>query len=331
MKRINIVFCGTGDFALPTLLKLIYWATNDVLFKLVLVVTQPDKPKGRNLKIENTRIKEIALQNNIPVMQIEQSFCDEEIQYIKSFQPDMIVTVAFGEYLNKKMRTMCPYGAINLHPSLLPLHRGPDPIRSTILAKDECCGNTVFFLNAGIDAGNIILQTKYKIKDLPFNLNYSNLLNFLSEKGADDIVFSIKEIISRALTFKELKVSFPEQEHSKATFSKKINKTLICADFELSGDEFINRINAYSYTPGYYCIFRGKRLKLFCAEIVNSVNNIQYPIIKEIIKNKGFVITLKDSDLLIKEVQYENSVKMSAWQFNVGYRLVVGEKFEHNI
>lgn len=318
----NIIFMGTPDFAVPTLLKLINSA-----YKPVLVISQPDKPKGRNLKLIPTPVKEIALQHNIECFQPDDVNSQDSLNYIKSFKPDLIVTVAYGAFLNKDLRILCPFGAINLHPSLLPLHRGSDPVRNTLLCGDKFCGLTVFFITAKMDSGQIIIQKKYEISSVLTQINFTNLETFLAQSGAEEVINSINILENSELRFSALKHSFIEQDHSLASFSKKVEKDSNLADFSLSAGVFLNHLQAYAYEPGYFCYFRNKRLKLFSAEICNSIENSDYPVIKAIIKNKGFILALKDADLLITEVQFEGKKAMNAWQFHIGARLEFGERF----
>ncbi|MCL2064404.1 MAG: methionyl-tRNA formyltransferase [Candidatus Cloacimonetes bacterium] len=328
IKKINIVFIGTADFGLPTLNKFVLNQDSEYDFNLKLIITQPDRPKGRNLGFKYSLIKETALLKNIPLLQPENINEDDIVESIKKCEPDIIVTIAYGGYIGKTLRTICPLGAINLHPSLLPLHRGADPVRSTLLAKDEYCGNTIYFLTSKIDSGPIIKQKSYKISDLEVKKNFTYIEYFLSKQGAEDMVEVIKQLEQKNVHYSELKKLFPQQDHSKATLSKKLEKNSAYADFNLSADEFINNVRSYSYRPGYVCKFRGKRLEIYEAEIIRKKNNEKYPEVTEIIKNVGFVISLKDADVLIKEVQYEGKKMMSSWDFNKGMRLQIGETFE---
>jgi len=314
----NIVFMGTPSFAVPTLETLI---KNNII--PVLIVSQPDKPKGRNQQLLPTPIKEVAQNNAIPCYQPEDVNLPESIEYIKSFEPDLIVTVAYGAFLGKELRTLCPFGAINMHPSLLPKHRGADPVRSTLLSNDELCGITVFFITAKMDSGSIIIQKQYAVEQ---GMNFTTLDGFLSQKGAEVIIEAIATISKSSKRFSELKSSFMMQNHEEATYSSKVDKLSTVANFDLSVNEFLTKVKAYSNEPGYYCYFRGKRLKLLKAELFEVGNNSEYPVIKQVIKNEGFVVSLKDGEMLVREVQYEGKNIMSAWDFHIGARIQIGER-----
>jgi methionyl-tRNA formyltransferase len=323
----NIVFMGTPDFAVPSLKHLIKQG-----LKPVLVVSQTDKPKGRNLVLQPTPVKAIALENYIKVFQPENVNSQESIDYIKSYNPDIIITVAFGAFLNSQFRKMCPSGAINLHPSLLPLHRGADPVRNTLLNGETDCGISVFFITAKMDNGPIILQKKYAINDLIPKINHTLLEEKLSHIGSEVLFEAIQLLNNQKKQYNDLKQLFPPQDHNTATYSQKLEKHHLIADFNLSTTDFINKVQAYADEPGYYCYFRGKRLKIFEAECMaqNNPHQKENPAtITQNIKKQGFTITLKDNDLLIKEVQYEGKNRMNAYEFAIGSRLEIGEKLTH--
>ena len=309
---------GTPKFAVPTLERLI-----EKQYTPCLVVTQPDKPQGRNMMLKPTPVKEVAVKNGITSFQPVDINSEESVKYINSFNPDIIITVAYGAYLGKKHRTMCPYGAINLHPSLLPKHRGADPVRSTLLNGDNVCGFSVFFITAKMDSGNIITKREYLVN----GMNYTELSDFLAENGADEIINTIAILESKENKYKELKDLFTIQDEESATYSKKVDKDSNRADFQLKTIEFLCNVNAYSKEPGYYCFFRNKRIKLIDAELFDEEMNEVYPAVKRIEKSKGFVLSLKNGSLLIKEIQQEGKMQMNAYEFHKGARLEVGERF----
>jgi methionyl-tRNA formyltransferase len=313
---------GTPEFAVPTLERLI----NDGL-KPCLVVSQKDKPRGRNKVLKNTPVKDIALKNDIECFQPEDINNQEAIEYVLSFKPDLIVTVAYGAFLGYKLRTMCPYGAINLHPSLLPLHRGADPIRSTLLNGENICGVSVFFITAKMDSGPIILQKEYPVNDM----NYTELSEYLAVEGAGELTNAIKTLEKHSLKYTALKSVFSKQNDSEASYSSKVEKVSNMADFGLNTVGFLNRVKAYSYEPGYYCYFRNKRLKLLKAELYDNSCYETYPTILRVEKNKGIVFSLKDGSVLLKEVQYEGKKQMSAYEFHIGARIEAGERFYSEI
>ena len=310
---------GTPKFAVPTLEKLI-----NNQYSPCLVISQPDKPQGRKKMVKPTPVKEVADKNRITCFQPVDINSQDSIEYIKTFNPDIIITVAYGAFLGKKLRTMCPFGAINLHPSLLPKHRGADPIRSTLINGDTISGISVFFITAKMDSGNIITQREYLVNDM----NFTELSDYLSVKGAEEIIKTISILENKNKEYKELKDIFSTQEEEAATYSNKLDKISNRADFQLEPMEFIRNVNAYSNEPGYYCFFRNKRIKILKAELFDAETNEVYPTIKSIEKNKGFVLCLKNGSVLIKEIKYEGKLQMNAYEFYKGARLEIGERFQ---
>jgi len=291
-------------------------------YKPILVITQPDKPKGRSLQTYPTPVKEIASKYGIDCYQPDDINSEISFEYIQSVNPDLIVTVAFGSLLMRKMRKIPRFGAINLHPSVLPRHRGADPIRSTILSDDGRCGVTYFFINAKMDAGDIILQKDFNLDP---ELNFSALENILSNVGAGMIL----EVLD--LVFSKPRDSFLKQDNNFATYSKKVEKDDSILDFTKSFLIFKKKLLAYNYEPGCHCEFREKRLKIFSAEIYSdgnqdTIQNQDIGRIIKFIKNKGFVVCLPDAYILITDVQYEGKKRMDAWSFHIGARLQIGEK-----
>jgi len=313
----RIVFMGTPTFSVNVLKCLI-----KSKYTVVLIVSQPDKPKGRGLSFEPTPVKLIAQNYQIECFQPEDVNSEESIYYISTYNPDLIFTLAYGNYICRKLRRMPTFGAVNLHPSLLPLHRGADPIRATLLSGDTKCGISVFFLTSQMDSGQIVSRETF---DIPVGTNYTRLETYLSEKACQVALNAIELVATKP------RDSFPEQDHTKATYSQKIKPDSNAIDFNQSGEVFMNRLRAYTDEPGYFCTLRGQRLKIFDAEITENKTNHDCGIIDSLIKNVGFVITLPDATLLVKEVQYSGKRKMSAWQFHIGARLQIGEKLYNGI
>jgi methionyl-tRNA formyltransferase len=330
----DVIFIGTSDFAVPTLEKLISYTKVSCETKRInlnLVVTQPDQRKGRNLKLQYSPVKEIALKHGISIFQPTDINSSESIQKIRSYNSDLCVVISYGAFLSKPLRTMFPFGTVNLHPSLLPKHRGADPVRSAILANDSLFGISYFFINSKMDSGPIILQKSYCITNLHEIKNYTNISKFLSEKGADLLYETIQVLQNKYNDLpvdKALKDSFPKQDNSLATYSHKVTKYCYKADFSLTVNDFLKRVEAYSHEPGYYCFFRNKRIKILKTSLYKYSENESYPIIKELIQNIGFTISLKNGDILVHVVQQEGKNKICAWQFSLGARLSIGEKFE---
>jgi methionyl-tRNA formyltransferase len=178
-----------------------------------------------------------------------------------------------------------------------------------------------------MDGGPIITQKEYPVNDM----NYTELSEYLAGEGAEEIVKAIGLLADSKMQFKGLKDGYIKQNDTEATYSSKVEKESNVADFSLSIREFLNRVNAYSYEPGYYCFFRNKRLKMLRAEKYSDLVNEDYPAVLSVEKNKGIVVGLKDGSILLKEVQYEGKKVMSAYEFHIGARIEIGERFYREI
>jgi methionyl-tRNA formyltransferase len=310
LKKINIVFLGTPQFAVPILEKLILEK-----FNVVLVITQPDKPSGRNLKIVFNPIKMIALKNNLDIFQPENINLPENVAKIKAYSPHLLITVGYGSYLKREIRKIGCFGAINVHPSILPKYRGPDPIRETLLNSDSLCGISIFKLNSQMDAGDIILQETYPLSK---EINFTELENFLSVKSSELISNAIEFIINP-------KFVLLKQDQSKVSYSKKLLKEDNLANFNLLADDFLTKIRSYSLQPGYICKFRDKNLKLLSAKILRYTDNLNVGVISLDNPKNGITVSLKNADLLITQLQYDGKKIMKASEFINGARLKNGE------
>jgi methionyl-tRNA formyltransferase len=335
----RIVFLGSPDFAVPALQALI----ESEQFKPVLVITQPDRPAGRNQQLMPTPVKQLALQHELPVLQPEDINHPDSVQQIAAYTPDLLVTVAYGEKLKKAVRNIAPHGAINLHPSLLPALRGAAPVPFAMWAT----GITIFKLVSRMDAGPIFQQKRYFI--FPSE-NGTELLERLAYIGAQDLLeFLTKYFISPWEP--------TPQDETKATYCRKLEKADCRIDWKQPAIRIKQQICALSYTPGAYSLFRGFTLKILTAqvyqdEIANPLRSNpehgfptgKYPLdnlesyipdaslvlpgtITAIIKNTGFVVSTCDGKLLITHVQPAGKKLMTAWAYHLGARLVVGESF----
>jgi len=305
---------GTPQFAVPTLELL-----SQTRYKPVLVITQPDKPKGRKKKLLPTEVKAKAIELGIEVFQPENINNQEILKKIESYNSDLIITVAYGGYLGRQIRKMPSYGCINLHPSLLPKYRGSCPMNYSLFNGDKTTGITIFKIVAKMDAGPILYQNKISIEE---NESYTHLYNRLSKTGAEDILKVIKNIESGNFLL-------TKQEHEKASFTIKLEKKDFEINWNASAYEIHNKIRGLSEVPGAKTSINNKLLKIIESKIINEKvdkNSITGEII-EIIKNVGIKISTKDKFLLITKVQPAGKKIMSAYAFNLGARLKKGDVF----
>ncbi len=313
MKIEKIVFMGTPDFAVPTLK-----ALAETRFKPQLCITQPDRPKGRKRKLRPTPVKLTAQQLKIPIIQPENVNSLETINKILGIAPDIIITVAYGGYLNKFLRLLPNFGCINLHPSLLPKHRGSAPINYALFNGEKITGNTIFKIVAKMDAGPIISQNEIKIAEKDC---YTSLYKKLSENGAQDIIKVIKDIERNGLVTQK-------QDHTKATFSHKLLKNNFLINWNDTAENIRNRVRGVAEIPGIAASFREKRIKIIEVEILETISKEAPGNIIDVSKN-GIIVASIDKNILLKKVQPAGKNIMTSHAFSLGARIETGEKFEN--
>jgi methionyl-tRNA formyltransferase len=306
---------GTDKFAVPILQAVI---NSEV--ELVCVITQPDRPRGRKLKTFPSPVKEVALENNLSILQPRRVRNREFIEDIlKAQNPDIIIVAAFGQILPKAVIDLPPHGCINLHPSLLPKYRGAAPIQRTIMNGEEETGVTVMFMDEGEDTGDIIIQEKMAIE-------MSDSSETLSQKLANMSARLIQKILQLAQVG-----TLPRrpQDHSKASFAPKLEKEDGRIDWEKGALEIHNLIRGTIPWPGAYTTFGDAiNLKIWESCPLESFHaNMRPGTIADILPDAGLAIATGDRDLLITTVQPANKSRMRIRDFVNGYRIKSGDTF----
>ncbi|MFH1542288.1 MAG: methionyl-tRNA formyltransferase [bacterium] len=305
----RIVFMGTPQPAADVLESLLK-SDHDI----VLVVSQPDRPKGRGKKLAVSQVKEVALKNNLPIAQPEKVKDPAFIGKVKDLKPDAIVVVAYGRILPKAILAVPKQGCLNLHASLLPKYRGASPIQSALLNGDTETGITVMKIDEGLDTGEMIAQDKIVISPDDDAISLSEKLFAV---GGKLLVQVLKEI--------ELgKVKYVKQDNSQATQAPLIKKEQGIIDWNKSAAEIHNKIRALVAWPGAQTVLAGKRIKIYKSELRTDNSELRTGQIIEIIKQKGFVVSTGEGSLLVREVQAEGKKRMSAFDFALGQQLNVG-------
>lgn len=305
---IKNVFIGSSTYAIPALELL---CQNG--FTPLMVISQPDKPAGRNLNPTPTPVSEYARNHDLPLITPENinSFAGE----LAELEPELLITASYGGFIGKLLRNLAPGKAINLHPSLLPHLRGASPVQSTLLAGETLTGTTIFRLIAEMDAGPIIARETLEINS---NENYSSLHQRLANQAA--------EMLLKLLTTSN--IPFPEQpqDASKATLCPKISPELCQIDWKKPALAIQNKIRAFSYSPGAWTWFRGSKLKLLEATPLIENASDDTGTVSAVLKNTGFSVNCRDFQLLITKVQAAGKKIMDAAAFVNGARLNPGEK-----
>lgn len=306
----NIVFMGTPDFAVESLKK-IYESGHNIL----AVVSQPDKPFGRNMKLMPTPVKEYAESKNIKVYQPEKIRKDEELyETLKSLKPDVIVVVAFGQILPQKILDIPKYGSVNVHGSLLPKYRGAAPIQWAIISGEKVTGITTMYMDAGMDTGDMIQKAEVKIEN---DDNFGTLYEKMKIKGGELIVQTLEKIADGVAP----RVKQPDD----FTLAPMIEKTLGNIDWNNNSEDIRNLVRGLNPTPGAYTNIEGQKIKIWRVEFSNleKTDEVLPGMVIKANKKEGLLISTKDGILDIAEIQLPNSKRMLAKEYLNGHDISV--------
>jgi methionyl-tRNA formyltransferase len=304
-----LVFCGTPRFAVPTLEALV-----NAGFPILLVVTQPDKPRGRGLALTPSPVKQVALSLDLPVTQPESIKNNEEFRtQLTVLKPDAIIVVGYGRIVPQWMIDLPRLGNINLHASLLPKYRGAAPIQWAIARGETMTGVTTMRIDAGLDTGDILLQREIPISPTD---TAETLATSLAAPGADLIVETLRGLQSNTIRRRP-------QDHAKATLAPILKKEDGRIDFRHSAQEVGNRLRGFQPWPGAFTAFRGKNLHVWDA----ATSQRSLPAGELLVENNGlFVGCGGGTALTLLELQPEGKKHMAVRDFIHGYRPQTGEK-----
>jgi len=305
---LKIVYMGTPDFAVPPLRAL--QKSGDWV---VAVVTQPDRPKGRGRKLAPPPVKETATAFGIPVIQPETVRSDEFHQRMRQLAPDLFVVVAFGQILPPSLLEIPAMGAINVHASLLPRHRGAAPIQWAIIEGDEETGVTTMMMDEGMDTGDILLEGKTPIAA---EETAAELHDRLSEMGAPLLLDTIERLKSGNLT------PVP-QDPAKATYASMLKKSDGEIDWSQPAERIDRRIRGMTPWPGAYTFTDGMRLKILKARVLQRDISVPPGTILECMPGELHIATGKAA-LAISEIQGKSGKRLPIDDFLCGCRLPDG-------
>ena len=309
MNRLRIVFMGTPEFAVPSL---------DKLFKagyhIAGVITAPDKPAGRGMKLTESAVKRYAVEKGLRILQPEKLKDPAFIEELKSLKADVQVVVAF-RMLPEIVWNMPPLGTINLHASLLPQYRGAAPINWAIINGEKETGVTTFKLQQEIDTGDILLQQKIKIEE---NDTAGSLHDRMMEVGAEMLLKTIQQL--EAGTLREMpQSSVFKIHHSTLHPAPKLFSENCKINWDKTVDEIYNFIRGLSPYPAAFTYLKGKKLKIFSAE--KELAEIVAKPGEVITDNKTFLkFVATDGFIHPKEVQLEGKKRMKIEDFLRGWR-----------
>jgi methionyl-tRNA formyltransferase len=312
---LRLVFMGSPEPAVPVL---------DLLFanghQVLAVYTPPDRPAGRGRNMQASPVRLAALALGLPAIQVSSLKQTETLNQLAGFQADAIIVAAFGYLLPPAVLDMCPFGCLNIHPSLLPQYRGASPVTAAILSGENFAGVSIIRLDPGLDSGPLVAQSQVSISDLDTT---GNLTERLFQVGGRMLLEVLAELTRG-------KLEPVPQDSGGVSYSSEIDKEAGKIDWGLTAREIWRRVRAYQPWPGAYTLWRGRQLKIIEAEPVTSAESIE----------KGLALTSPGQDpktatlaiatgqgiLKITRLQIEGKRIMSGEEFLRGYKEILGSK-----
>ena len=324
----RILFMGTPDIARESLDNLY-----NAGFEICGIVTVPDRPSGRGMKLIPSPVKEYALEKKIKIFQPEKITNNTEFkEEIKALKPDLVCVVSYGVILPKSFLKIPPLGCVNVHPSMLPKYRGSAPIQWAILNGDKTTGVTIMYLNEQMDAGDIISQQEVNIGE---DETTGELWNRLSTIGSDLLLESVKEIENGTVT----RTHQPEE----FTIAPMLDKEMSKIDWkEKESYQIKNLVRGLNPIMGTYSFLNGKKVKFWRVQNLSKeeFNNISQGIehleyedssvgtVIMVNEKKGLYIKAKGGIISVLEIQGENAKRMNIGDFLRGNKITLGERFD---
>ena len=317
----KILFMGTPDFAVGTLEACI--AAHEV----VAVFTQPDKPKGRGNTVTPPPIKVVAQNHHIPVLQPDKIRKGDWPDLIRSYAPDVIVVVAYGQLLSQEILDIPKFGCINVHASLLPKYRGAAPINWAIAHGETVTGVTTMMMDAGIDTGDMLLKSEVTITE---NMDAQALHDVLAKAGSSLLIKTLEQVESGTLKREK-------QDDSASCYAPMMNKEISKIDWQMTATEIRNRVRAFNPWPIAHTTLGDYPLKVFEASIIKLDEAIDWQRNIDKAVNVGTIvytekigIYVKTSDgfIRIDALQWGSHKRMSSQAFLLGYEVVIGTELK---
>ncbi|MEO1815592.1 MAG: methionyl-tRNA formyltransferase [Acetobacterium sp.] len=309
MKKIKVIFMGTTDFGVPALENLV-----SAEYQVVAAICQPDRPNKRGNKVEILPLKAKALELGITVLQPEKIKDPQFIEQLKSFQADIFIVAAYGQILSKEILEMPPFGALNIHGSLLPEYRGAAPIQRAIIDGKEKTGVTIMQMGEGMDTGDMLSKAECPITA---TTTFESLYRDLSILGGGLLIETLKKVV--AGTLKPV-----PQNDSLATYAEKILKDTGHINWATSSREILYLINGTDPAPGAYAMYHDEKIKCFFPEIIAWEGQEKPGTILIADDRVGLVVKTQDGALKIGSVQAPGKKRMDATVFLRGKKMEIG-------
>lgn len=304
----RIVFMGTPEISVGTLKRIIADG-----HELLAVVTQPDRPRGRGKKMMMSPVKEVALENNIEVLQPQKASDPEFIEKLKELNPELIVVVAYGQILRKNLLEIPKKGCVNVHVSLLPKLRGAAPINWTIINGDSKTGVTTMFMDEGLDTGDIIMSKEFKLDD---EITAGELHDWMMVEGAELLSQTVKAIESGNYTR-------TKQDDEESTYAPMMDKNLGHIDFSKSAQEIHNLVRGTIPWPGAWCESDYGKIKIWKTKVIKREHSQENGKVLKVDK-EGIEVACGKDILLIVDIQMPNKKRMPVSEFINGNSIEEG-------
>lgn len=308
----KIIFMGTPDFSVGPLEALI-----EAGHEILLVVTQPDKKKGRGKEVQYPPVKECALKHGIEVFQPIKIKTEDAVSKLKEYDADVFVVVAFGQLLSQEILDMPKYACINIHASLLPKYRGAAPIQRVIIDGEKETGVTTMRMDVGLDTGDMMLKEAVTIDEKETG---ESLHDKLSAVGSSLIVKTLDLLEKDEITYEK-------QDDSLSCYAKMLNKELGHIDWNKSAVEIERLIRGLNSWPSAYTSFQGKNLKLWEADVRNQEDDASQsatPGMVVGVTKEEIVVACGSGVLVLKELQLEGKKRMTTKEFLLGRSMEIG-------
>ncbi len=302
---------GTPDFAVPSLEMLIREG-----YEIVAVVTQPDKPKGRGNKMFAPPVKELALKHGIDVLQPDKIKTPEFVELIRALKPDLFVTVAYGKILKKDLLEVPTLGCINVHGSLLPAYRGAAPINWAVINGEKITGITTMYTDVGVDTGDMLLRSELAIAP---DMTAGELDGKMALLGAEVLKDTLIELKNGSLVRKP-------QDDALSSYAPIMSKELGLIDWSKTAQQIHNLVRGTGPWPGAYTFLNGNRMRIWRTSLASYKDtNFANGEIAQV-NSDGILVKCSDGFILVKEVQFDSSKRMSVGDYIRGHQIDVGEK-----
>lgn len=319
----RVVFCGTPQFAVPTLKHLLSQSE----FEIINVITQPDRPRGRGMEVSSSPVKQVAAEAGLRLLQPDKIRAPEMEETLRILRPDAIVIIAYGQIIPARLLSIPKLGWINLHASLLPKYRGAAPVQWAIAHGETTTGLTTMRIDAGMDTGEILLQKEMEIAS---NETAPELAARMAEAGAALMAATLRGVAAGSLRSRP-------QNNDQATYAPLLKKEDGRIDWARPADEIYNRMRAFTPWPGAFTSFRGRTVHVFAEPVSSKIEGEQsagpssaapaLPGVLRINSRGLFVACGGATELRVLSVKREGGKSVAAMEFVHGVRLTRGERF----